>query len=590
MDMDGTTTLHGVEYVVVVLYLGFLAMVGPLMRRFNTNSDDYFRGGAKTTWWLMGPSLAISMVSATVFTGVAGAVYEAGIPPLASNAAQWVAGAILVLFLAAWFRRLRFVTAAEVVRQRFGPATEQFYAYLNALLQPMFGALQLLGLAIFVTAVFQIPLNLVVIGLGFVVGFYSVFGGRWAVMATDFLQSLVLYPVVIAVTILGVMAVGGFGNLFSELGQLGEFRFAYEDGQYPDGGYTVAWMIAVFCLQFVAQLNLTYNSRFFCAKDGREARKAALFMTIFMMCGTVLHTIPALVSRVLFADQVAAYEGILNKASESAYVVACMNLLPNGLLGIVLVAMFSATASSMDTGINTNAAVIVRNVIPPLRRLRGLPALDPISEMAWGRRVSIVLAGFIIILTLWLASIGGKGIFELILAFVAAVNFPMTLPFFLVLIFRKAPRSSAIISIAAGMAAPWVVIPLMRTIGIDPDFAQRVALIAVCTLAGFFLSYAFRRRESEAERAETRLFYTNMKRPVNFREEVGRENDADQFKLVGWLSIVLGLGILFLLLVPNSGDARVVIFLLGTAVAGVGALLVFLGVRREARISRIDAN
>lgn len=567
--------LHSVEYVVIAVYMIFLACVGPLMKNFNRNSDDYFRGGARTTWWLMGPSLALSMVSATVFTGVAGAIYEAGAPPLASNAAQWVAGAILVWFLAAWFRRLRFVTAAEVVRQRFGPTTEQFYSYLNMLLQPMYGSFQLLGLAIFVSAVFKIPLTSVVLGLGFVVGFYSVSGGRWAVMATDFLQTLILLPVIIAVTVLGLQEVGGLGNLIDALGGMEDIHWVAPEGAYPDGRYTLAWIVAVFSMQFIGQLNLSFNSRFFTAKDGREARKAALFMTLLMLFGTAFFTVPALVSKILYADQVAAYAGVLNKASESAYVVACLNLLPNGLLGMVLVAMFSATASSMDTGLNANSAVIVRNIFPPLRRFRGLAPLDGHSEMVWGKRVSIVLAIFIIGLTLWMAEFGRSGIFELVLGFASAVNFPMTLPFFLVLIFRKAPRLSAIFSISAGLLGPRLVEPLFEWVGFVTDFPTRVAIVAGCSLTGFALSYLWPRKDSEAEVAATRDFYSNMRRRVDFKLEVGEGNDREQLRMIGILTLTIAFGILLLLFIPNDLQARKVISLMGLGVGLVGALLLY---------------
>jgi solute:Na+ symporter, SSS family len=113
-DLPLDPTLSEMNYLleaaVFVVYLVFLAGVGFVMKRFNTNSDDYFRSGARTTWWLMGPSLMMSMTSAAVFTATAGALYEAGLPVLASNFAQILTGIILASFLAAWFRQTRAIT------------------------------------------------------------------------------------------------------------------------------------------------------------------------------------------------------------------------------------------------------------------------------------------------------------------------------------------------------------------------------------------------------------------------------------------------------------------------------------------------
>lgn len=576
MDTPIAPEPHIAEYVVIVVYMIFLASVGPLMRKFNANSDDYFRGGARTAWWLMGPSLCLSMVSAYVFTGVAGAIYEAGVAPLASNLAQYVAGAILILFLAAWFRQMRMITGAEVVRERFGPVTEQFFAYLSMVLQPMFGAFQLLGLSIFVSAVFQIPLEWVVLGLGVVVGVYSVAGGKWAVMATDFLQSLVLFPVIIAVCVLGLIKIGGVSNLYHEVVALGDYQLAYPRGTFPDGKYTIAWMIAIFSMQFVAQLQLGWSARFFTAKDGREAQKAAALMVGIMIFGLFFFTVPSFLSRVLYADQVASYATILNKAEESAYVVACLNLLPNGLLGMVLVAMFSATASSMDTGLNGNAATIVRNIMPPLRRRFRMIPLDPQTEMVWGKRVSAVLAVIIIGITLILANFGRSGIFELIIGFAAAVNFPMTLPFFLALFIRNAPRSCALYSIIFGLLGQWVAKAIFIKMDVALDYPERVLLTGMCSVGGFLLSYVFHRREKPEEKEKTRIFYEKMHRPVHFESEVGNANDREQLKTIGGMSMVIGLLMVSLLIVPNDWQSRLTILCMGGSVLLLGGLLVWL--------------
>lgn len=585
MNTPIAPTPHTTEYVVIVVYMVFLASVGPLMRKFNSNSDDYFRGGARTAWWLMGPSLTLSMVSAYVFTGVAGAIYEAGVAPLASNLAQFVAAIILILFLAGWFRQMRMITGAEVVRERFGPATEQFFAYLSMILQPIFGSFQLLGLSIFVSAVFQIPLEWVVIGLGIVVGVYSVSGGKWAVMATDFLQSLVLYPVIIAVCVLGLIKIGGVSNLYQQVVDLGEYSVAYPQGAFADGKYTITWMIAIFSMQFVAQLQLGWSARFFTAKDGKEARKAAALMFAIMLGGLFFFTVPSFISRVLYADQVASYAGILNKAEESAYVVACLNLLPNGLLGMVLVAMFSATASSMDTGLNGNAATIVRNIMPPLRRRLKMTDLDSRTEMVWGKRVSTVLAFVIVGITLILANFGRSGIFELIIGFAAAVNFPMTLPFFLALFIRNAPRASALYSIAFGLGGQWVAKAIFIQADIQLDYAERVLLTGLCSVGGFLLSYVFHGKESAAEKEKTRLFYEKMRTPVHFDSEVGEANDGQQLKTIGGMSLVIGILMLSLLVIPNDWQSRLTILSMGGSVLLLGALLLWLSksVLRKAR-------
>jgi len=578
--MSEPPQLLPVEYVVIVVYLVFLAAIGPIMKSFNKNSDDYFRGGARTKWWLIGPSLAMSITSAGVFTGVAGAIFESGLAPMASNLGQYAAGILLIGFMAAWFRQLRKITPAEVVRERFGASTEQFFSYLNMCMQPIYGSFQLLGLSIFVASVFQIPLETMVIILGAVVGFYSVAGGKWAVMATDFLQSLALQTVVIAVGVLAVIKLGGIGGAIQAISETGGFQFTYSEGTYTDGRYTMAWVIAVFCMQFIAQLQLGWSARFFMAKDGKEARKATALMFAILLGGTLFFMMIPLTARVLYSQQVMDYSGVLNKPEEAAYVVACLNLLPAGMMGMVLVAMFSATASSMDSGLNANAGVIVRNIMPPLRRWRKMIDLDGNTELVWGRRITVVLACAIVLITLGIAYFGRGGIFELMLNFAQRVQFPMSLPFFLVLFIRNAPRSSALFSIVSGFLGPFLAFPAYGWItGAEPDFAERLAIVAACSLFGFALSYVVGPKDSEEGRALTRKFYVDMHRPVDFEREVGGANDNRQLVMIGTLAIAIGVLMLLLLIVPNPFKDRVTILCMGGSIFFLGLWMRWAGKR-----------
>lgn len=571
---------HTAEYIVIAVYLAFMAFVGWVMKRFNSNSDDFFRSGARSSWWLLGPSLSLSMTSASVFTAVAGAIFEAGFAPLASNFGQYVAAIILATFLAAWFRQLRAVTGPEVIRERFGPVTHQVFSYLNMLMMPIYGAFQLLGLGIFVSAVFGFPLEFVVLGLGLVVGFYSVSGGKWAVMATDFLQSLTLLPVVVMLGVLCLWKLGGFSGAWTAMQDSGSFVFAHDYGSFTDGRYTWKWVLAVFFLQLVSQLQLGWAARFFAAKDGREAGRAAWLMLGMGVFAVGFFILPSLTAKALYADQVMAYADILNKPQEAAYVVTSQNLLPAGMIGLVIVAMFSATASSMDTGINSNAGVIVRNVVPPLRRLFGKDQLDPQGELRLGRSVSVILVLVIMSVSFYLATVEGAGLFELMLAFASRVQFPIAFPLLLALFIRSAPRSCVLFSMGAGLVLPWLLQPaLEQQLVYTFDFADRVGLVAICSSLGFFLSYLFRFTESAKDQKETQSFYQKMLTPVDFAKEVGEANDLDQLVTIGRLTFGVSAGLLLLLLIPNDLAGRGLIFVLGLIVGLIGWLLLHMAKR-----------
>ena len=116
--------------IIIAIYLGLLIAIGFIFGRINRNTSDYFRGGQRGTWWLVGMSMLMMGVSARTFTGNAAVGYQAGLSFLIIYLVQLIALPV-ELYVGPRFRRLRVTTSAEVVRERYGAGTEQFVAYLR---------------------------------------------------------------------------------------------------------------------------------------------------------------------------------------------------------------------------------------------------------------------------------------------------------------------------------------------------------------------------------------------------------------------------------------------------------------------------
>lgn len=577
-----------IEYTVVGLYLLLMIVVGYVLRDRNKSSDDYFRGGARCTWWLVGSSALMSAISAGVFTGVGGSMFEAGIAPMASNLGILIGHIVLWLGVAALFRQARIVTSPEMMRERFGPVTQQFFAYLNMMMMPVFGGFQVYALAIFTSAVFFVPIQTTIVVVGVAVGIYSVTGGKWAVMATDFLQSLTMIPVVILVVVISVIKLGGPIEVLSHIYHSGGFKAIYPEGAFPNGYYTEGWFAMVAVIAFINQLQMGMGARFFAAKDGAEANKAAGFLLWMGSLLVFFMFFPPLIARAYFPEAVMAYDGILQKPAEAAYVVTCLKLMPSGILGLVLVAMFAATASSMDSGLNTNAGDITRNILPPIRSKLGLSLLSLREELRVGRLVSVVLVCVIIAIALWMAGQEGKGVFELIIGFGARVTLPMTLPFTLAMFVRSLPRSAAILGISFGLILPLGLNPLTDFVfetvnaayGTDlaRQYAGTAAIVLLSGLIGILFSYQIRSIfENEADAEATKAFYRKMFTPVDFAKEIGEADDGAQMQLIGRLAMVAAGLVLLLVLFPNPLTGRLSILAVSLSIGLVGALMNYFG-------------
>ena len=205
--------------ITLVIYFAILLGLGWWFSGNNQNVDDFLRSGGKAEWWLGGASMLVAGISAFTFTGNASSAYEAGPTLLVIYAANCVAFLMGGLFLGAWLRQTRALNAADIIRERFGPAAEQFSVVTGILTGPFTASIQLWALAVFLQSVFALPVVTTIVVVGLVVTAYSMSGGRWAIMATDFVQGVLLFSITIVVGVLSYRHIGGaeaFISYFSD--------------------------------------------------------------------------------------------------------------------------------------------------------------------------------------------------------------------------------------------------------------------------------------------------------------------------------------------------------------------------------------
>ncbi|HBR94947.1 MAG TPA: hypothetical protein DEA90_12370, partial [Opitutae bacterium] len=223
------------EYLTLAIYLGVLLLLGMRFARFNNNLSDFIRGGAQGTWWLVGTSMLMAGISAFTFTGMASAAYEAGPSLLVIYLANCAGFAVGGLFLGKWFRQTRAYTTTDIICTRFGISVEQLSAYSGLILAPIGSAIQLYALSLFASTALGLPLVPILITIGVIVVFYSTTGGRWAVMATDFVQSLILFSITFLVFYLTLREIGGFGsflNYFNDPRFANDYQLINDAGQF----------------------------------------------------------------------------------------------------------------------------------------------------------------------------------------------------------------------------------------------------------------------------------------------------------------------------------------------------------------------
>lgn len=240
------------------------------------------------------------------------------------------------------------MTAAEYISRRLGISVQKMYTYLFLLISMFTTGSFLYPVAKIVEVSTGFPLQSSILLLGGISILYVTVGGLWAVVVTDVLQFVILTVAVLIVVPLSFDEVGGV-SVFLEKVPEGFFSIF-------NGEYTVLFIIAfTFYNLFFLGGNWSYIQRYTTVKTRKDAKKVGwLFGSLYVIC-PILWMIPPMVYRALNPE-------LTGLADEGAYLLMCKEVLPTGLLGLMLGGMIFATASSLNGTLNISAGVFTNDI------------------------------------------------------------------------------------------------------------------------------------------------------------------------------------------------------------------------------------
>ncbi len=562
------------DYIVIGGYLIFLVALGRIFSRLNRNTSDYIRGGGRSSWWMTGMSVLMTGITAVTFTGGSGNVFVGAIAgliiPLAHTLAFFIAG----FGVAAWLRQTRAYTVGDIARWRFGPEVEQFNVYLGLALQPLYSGIALWALGVFISSILGISIEVSILGLGAIVVFYSVTGGKWAVMATDFLQGTLALAIVLTLAVVCLIEVGGPLALlerFHDPALQEAYSLLKEPGQFPADRFTWDWVLMSFIVSLVMQLNLGMAHKFLSAKDGKEANKSALSAGLLKIGIMPFLVIPPLVGRVLYHDEVMALP--MDQPETGVYAYVASQLLPSGLMGVVCIAVLAATMSSLDTGLNNTAGIVVRNLLPPLFRLLGKEMPEDKRRVTWAKVVTALLGFLVVGIALYLANQTALQIFDAFLVVGSVVGLPFSIVWLAALFIRRLPRWSFFVCGGIAMLPNVYDLVQSRFFEASWNYSERCAWVLALGVAAIAVACLFERARSRDYQYRVDRFFENMRTPIDFEKEIGGENDKQQLAIMGKVTLVAALCLTLLLIVPNDAAGRLAIAAVVGIVGAVGAFM-----------------
>jgi len=390
------------DYVVLALYLLGIFSVGVFFSRKNKSSEDMFAAGGQSPWWTSGLSAFMTMFSANTFVVWGGIAYKHGLVAVMINLMYGVAALLVGFFVAGKWKKLGVKTPAEFIQLRYGKGPLHFYTWFMTVFRMIGTAGSLYALGVVFVGLLSggdadsSLLYTVIAVFGAIVVGYTMLGGLWAVLMTDVLQFIVLNLAVLFVVPLAFMKAGGVQAFITK---------APEDFFAPIGGQYTWFFLAGWCAIhfFMIGAEWAFVQRFICVPSAKDARKSTYLFGVLYLVSPFLWLLPPLLWRVISPIPEGATPEEIRVLAENAYILSCKSVLPIGMVGLMLAAMFSATASMVSSQLNVFSGVLTNDIYKPLRGGN----LSDKQMVRAGRLFTVMLGAILILIAIAIPSMGG---------------------------------------------------------------------------------------------------------------------------------------------------------------------------------------
>ncbi len=570
------------EYVVIAGYFLLVLGIGLSFRKMAKRStSDYFRGGGRMLWWMVGSTAFMMQFSAWTFTGAAGKAFSDGFAVclvFLANTFSYFCG---WAYFAQRFRQLRVDTPTEAIRRRFGHQNELFFSWALIVFSLINAGIWLNALGVFASAAFGADISMTIVVTGLTVVFVSVLAGAWGVVASDLVQTLVVAVLSVACAIVALVEVGGPVELVAN------FPSGFLMG--PDMNYgllLVGTFVFFLAKQLITIMNLHDSFRFLTARDSANARKAALLAMCLMGVGSIIWFIPPWASAILYPEAAFAYPELGNKAGDAIYLVFARNAMPIGTVGMLFAGLFAASMSSMDSALNKNAGIFVRSVYQPFLAKRGKQTNDR-KLLRLSMMLSLFSGVLVIFIASFFTSLQELSLFDLMMSVSTMIQVPILIPLIVGLFVRKTPPWAPWTTVLLGLFVSWFMTDVLTPqvfagwIGL-PELTSREAVdmnlmltlaAHIFITAGFFcLTAYFCREETDSEKTRLESFFKDLETPV-IADDAQDEYDCRQRNKLGSMVIIMGTGILLMALIPNPLSGRMIFVYCALVILSLGYLL-----------------
>jgi SSS family transporter len=558
-----TDTLGPADYIVLVGYFLLMLAIGGYFYRYMKGMKDYFSGGNRIPWWLSGASYYMSSFSVFAFVAYSAMAYKYGIVAIVLMTSAIYGVLFSLLVMAKKWRRARIDSPIEYLEARFSPALRQLFAWQGIPLRIIDDALKLVAIGLFISAGLGLELYQSVLWSGLIMLTYTMLGGLWAVTVTDFIQFVVMAVAMIILVPLSIQASGGLSEAFINLPSQ-HFEFLHP----PE--YDLLYYITQIVLMVLAYSSINWSliQRFYSVPNEKDTTKLGWFVIILFIIGTPIMMLPALLAP--------NYLTLGPEQDGMVYALLAVKLLPTGLIGLVIAAMFAATMSMLSSDYNVAASVLTNDVY--LRLIRKSASQKELVLV--GRVMTIVVGLSSLSMALFMLNLGGEGLFRGMMQLFSIFTAPVAIPMIFGLVSKKLNKNGALTAFLLSFIFGIILFfTLSDETQIGAMIIKREVIImfgtAILAVIGIYVGSIFPATEEEEKKASDfmkRLEIPIGEMEVDIASKVGGSSALSPFRIISFSLLYLGLLLLIILFFVPQGVAFYMDLFIGLLLVMVGSI------------------
>ncbi len=460
-----------VDIAIIVLYILGIIWYG-ISKGKQQSSEDYFLAGRNMTWPVVGISLFAANIGSNTLIGLSSDAYQTN---TAVYNYEWMAAVVLVffsIFFLPFYLRSKVYTMPEFLERRYDVRSRYYFSFItivgNVIVDMASGLYA--GNLILKIIFPEVSSTFIIIGLALAAAAYTIPGGLSSVVHTEVIQAILLILGSVIITYFCVVEVGGWSGMMTGLDELFQAGYLSKPanevfdmaGPATNQDY-MPWtglLFGVPLLGFYFWANNQFMvQRVLSAKDLNHGRWGALFAGLMKVPVIFIMILPGVMAIVLFSDlDISGLNYLItNDAGESVicdnlsdcpnmtYPVMLYQLLPTGILGLVIAGLLAAMSSSISATLNSASTLITMDFISKMK-----PNMTSKELVRVGQIATVILVLLAAFWTQYIEQISDSlwEYLQLVLGFIAP---PVVAVFLLGLFWKRANGHGAFAALMGGL-------------------------------------------------------------------------------------------------------------------------------------------